>query len=190
MAKLYVVFGLSGAGKDTVYELLRDELGSENCVNVKFSGLMKCTFEEWYGVPAGSFDDREFRERFVPGRNVTYLDVMVKAYHAWDEIDPALTVRPTERLIRQHLESGVNVVVTDCRKHTEAESLVAVGYEYGVEVVYVYGRVGEMRKSSDMLMEELRDRVVCVTDIQTHLELVNTGDIRHLIKQMKTEGLI
>lgn len=186
---VFVVLGLSGAGKDIVYEVLRREreLPDREVHNIKFSGLMKRTFEQWYDVPKGSFDDREFREQLVPGTDMTYLDVMVKAYHAWENIDPLLTVRPTIQQAQTLLENGHDVVITDCRKMGEAKAIVDIHQcGYNLRLIHVYGRVGETRKSSDVLLENLISYIhnSAYSDFYTFSKVANTGDLAYLAQQM------
>lgn len=150
MNRIYVLSGVSGAGKDMLAKYLMEF--DNDVVLVQWSAIAKRTYERWYNIPKGSLDDREFRLRQIPGMDKTYLQVLIDAYHAWNDIDPRLTIRPTLRVINRLLKDGKDVVITDTRKKEEADDLVElVNRSRVIELfnVHVFGREGEAALSSD-----------------------------------------
>lgn len=169
---IYVVMGLSGSGKDTVASNL-------DVINVKWSAYAKRFLEGCYGLASNSLDDREARLQLVPGESFTYLDVLKRAYEAWDIIDTKLTVRPTKEYIQTYLEDGYNVVLTDTRKYSEVEAIKELSNAgYKVCVIYIYGRLGETRLAPDELLEGLI------------AELISFSDEYHKVMNNRTEGAL
>lgn len=161
MNRIYVLTGLSGAGKDTLANALKEF--DSDVVQVQWSALMKRTFENWYGIPAFSLDDREFRQTIVPGLSKTYLQVMIDAYHKWNEIDPRLTIRPTIAGVKELLDLGKDIVITDTRKKEEADDLYSLVMLERTEIdlfhVAIGGRVGEAALASDDNLEYNRGKL-------------------------------
>lgn len=154
-SRIYTLSGVSGAGKDTLAKALMEF--DSDVVQVQWSGIFKRTFEAWYGIPTGSLDDRVFRLTEVPGLGKTYLQVMIDAYHKWNEIDPRLTIRPTIRRIKSLLDEGKDIVITDTRKKEEADDLYSLVMHQRPEVdlfhVLIEGREGEAELASDDNLE-------------------------------------
>lgn len=182
MSTIFVLLGLSNSGKDTAAGFMLAD-------NIKFSAMMKRTLEKWYGLNEGDLDNKFVRSQIVPGESFTYLDVMVRAYHAWQAIDDKLTVRPTTKQIRQSLEAGRDVVLTDIRKEVEVEAVRELSKEgHNVVLVHIFGRQGEQRLSSDAKLEELFEELRhFANDV---IGLQNNGDIDHLVDEMMFHGLI
>lgn len=177
--RLYVVMGLSGAGKDTVATYLE-------AINVKWSAYAKRFYEQCYNLPEGFLDDREKRLQVVPGENFTYLDVLKRGYEAWDIIDTKLTVRPTTKQILILLEDGHNVVLTDTRKYSEVEAIAHIGLSgYKVILIHVFGRSTEQMLESDRLLPSLLLRLHRFAS-SVH-EICNTGSAKQL--QDKVSGI-
>lgn len=166
MNRIYVLTGLSGAGKDTLAKELIEY--DEDVVQVQWSGIAKRTYENWYGIPKGSLDDREFRLQNIPGFDKSYLQVLIDAYTKWDEIDPRLTVRPTLRYIHALLDQGHDIVITDTRKKEEADDLFNLVMYERPEVclfhVSLEGREGEKKLESDDNLEYNQDKLGLCAD--------------------------
>jgi hypothetical protein len=119
MTHILLITGLSDAGKDSVALRLGLPI-------VKFAAPMKRTFEDYLQLPQGALDDKEFRLQKVrcpiSGKplNYSYLDLMIKAYRAWDNIEPGLSLPKVKSVIDQH----ATVAITDCRKVVEARFLM------------------------------------------------------------------
>ncbi len=181
MNRIYTLSGVSGAGKDTLAKALM-ELDND-VVQVQWSGIFKRTFENWYGIPEFSLDDRVFRLTEVPGLGKTYLQVMIDAYHKWNEIDPRLTIRPTIRRIVELLNEGKDIVITDTRKKEEAEDLYYLVMYGDIENkrvidlfnVHIFGRKGEAALESDDNLDRNLTTLSCCSS--SDLTFINNGGI-------------
>lgn len=152
MTNVFVLIGNSGAGKDTAAEIL-------GVPNIKWSALMKRTFEEWYGCKPGSFEDREFRVTHILPNGDTPLGVMVKAYDAWNAIDPGLTARPIARKVKHLLELGCDVCFTDTRRQLEAELICDMANATDSTVV-VISIVGGTQLTTDRQQRNIHDTLM------------------------------
>jgi hypothetical protein len=116
-----VILGPSRSGKDTTFGVLCKTL-EVPLVNIKFSGPMKRVLEYMYVLPEGSMEDPGTRASEVPGLpGVTFLDLMVRCYHAWPLMDPRMGMERSKEDVRVAQDSGVIPVFTDVRKDCEAQ---------------------------------------------------------------------
>lgn len=162
MSYIVAILGYSRSGKDTIASEMTG-------YRVKFAGLMKRTFEEWYGLERYALEDEKVRNSKPEGSRDTYLKIMVKAFHAWDEIDPLLTIRPTIREIKHILSCKQPVIITDVRKPKEATALVGTGYP--VHVINVKRDIAKAEPSDMFLetnLEYLRRRAASYTVVENN----------------------
>lgn len=178
MGKQFVILGLSGAGKDTIAELLIKHRRTR-CYNLKWSALAKTTLAQWYDVAEEYFTDPVKRTEQVPGENFTYLDVLVKAYHAWQEIDPKLTVRPTVKHIKTIISTS-DIIYTDTRSLAEAEAIAQLAHEHFTHVIHVFGSAIEYRQSSDRMLEDIKYHLALNCPVFDYHRMYNGGSIRDL----------
>lgn len=140
MSYIISIHGYSRSGKDTLASYLKG-------AKIKFSAPMKRAFESWYGLAPMALEDPVVRASEVPGRTgVTYLGVMIKAYHAWQDIDPLLTTRPTIRKIKRCLEQNQPVILTDLRLPVEVSEVIALAYPIATVGVF---RLASTYETSD-----------------------------------------
>jgi hypothetical protein len=145
--------GYSGAGKDT---LCREMQKLIRAANVKWSRPMKDMFEMVYDLPAGFLDDPEKRLEKLPGTDISYLDVMVKAFEFFPQIDPHMMTRKVTKLIKQMLMSRT-VILTDTRNFTEMYVILKF-LDEGIEVIPVWiNRPGITAMKSDEYQREIFD---------------------------------
>lgn len=180
MSYIICILGKSRAGKDTLASFLT---GSK----IKFAGIAKRTFEQWYGLNKGDLERSEVRNAQVPDLDgVTYLDIMVRAYHAWRAIDPYLTIRPTIKQIQAELGADKPVIITDVRSPEELTSLLKLPCP--LFAVYIR-RDGCPEVTSDEHLEANWQRLVSEAD--EVFSIVNSGNLDILkAKARKIEAYI
>lgn len=150
---ILVILGVSRSGKDT---LCRIALEENPGVNIKFSGPMKRTYEYLYDLPEGSLDDYHTRFLEVPNLpGVTYLDIMIRAFETWPQVDPYLCIRKTRKAIDSALSQDLSVVFTDIRNPAEVETLKDVINNTDVPLKVIrLNRETAKGKASDKHLEE------------------------------------
>lgn len=123
----------------------------------------------------------------MPGSTTTtYLDVLVKSYHFWLEVDPLAPKYPTIREIEKTLAVGMPVILTDIRMPQEVEVVLDLNYPlYAIRV----SRPGSPDISSD---ESLEDNWETLTRYANeYYEVNNTEDLAHLVDlAIEIEGFI
>lgn len=150
--QLLVILGVSRSGKDTLAKIA---LSVSPGTNVKFSAPMKRVYEYLYDLPEGSLDDDQTRFLEVPGLpGVTYLDIMIRAFKTWPQVDPYLCIRKTRKTIDSALSQGLSVVFTDIRNPAEVETLKDVIRNTDVPLrVIRLDRETAKEKASDVHLE-------------------------------------
>jgi predicted kinase len=143
---IYVFLGASGAGKDTAAEIIE-------VPNVKWTTIIKETLENWYKLPKGSFNDREFRENYILPNGKTPLQILIELMECWNKVDPLLTARPTmQKVIASRLKQGLDVCFTDTRRAEEAELIMEAAKKYKAKVVVIYIKGGKTLPSDNQLL--------------------------------------
>lgn len=118
--KVVIITGPSRAGKDHAGLLLGLPI-------VKFSAPAKQAFEKMLNVTPG-FLESPMRERYVPHpvtgeeTDITYLDILKRAYHAWESIFPYGISLPAVEASWQPYNA---FVVNDLRKQLEIDLILA-----------------------------------------------------------------
>jgi len=131
---LIVLAGLSGAGKDTTFRLMRDLL-SHALVNVKFVEPFKLMLSQYLGVTLEQLEDREWRTTVIDDLGVSPLDLMVKGFEVMPQLHPRLGLHYTKRQVASYLERGQVPVFTDMRNPVEAEYLKSLAT---TEALYLF----------------------------------------------------
>ncbi len=155
-AKIYVMSGLSGAGKDTCASLL-------DATNIKFSSLGKRALEKIMDLPEGFLDDRFLRQQVAPDcQGRTYLQVLIDmSLHHQKFLGQDYFPRKIQSQILDCLGQGKDVVLTDVRHYSEMlmiADLNLMGYK--VVPCWVLGGTAEPSdKYSLEIMQELCRRL-------------------------------
>ncbi|MFB2876880.1 hypothetical protein [Floridanema aerugineum] len=167
IASIIVILGNSGAGKDTVTEVLKAEVG--NCIVHKWSAPMKRMLEYAYDLPTGSLEDREIRSQEVPDMpGVTYLDLMVRCFEFFPKIDPLMMIRKVFRAIQSDVKNKGKIVISnDLRNPLEAEAIANLAIYYPLHIIRVE-RKGCKGLKSDKFLK---------TNYQTLLKVAKTAHI-------------
>lgn len=180
---LYVVFGKSGAGKDTVGDWLTENKGT---TGIKFAAPGKRALEFMMQIPEGSMDDRVFRSQVAPfmqGR--TYLEVLVDFWKHRELVigDELFTAQTYSKLLELSSNSK-DVCITDARNLEEGEAiwkLVEAGC-FSLELMLV-SRGKSKRLASDIHQLDILNTLMPICDSYTHLD--NNADISALHYQLK-----
>jgi hypothetical protein len=188
---LFIVSGVSGSGKDTVYELLNEIVP---CRNIKFSSPCKRMVEDWLDLPNESLNDNNFKSQHVinPVNNkresFTYLDMLIEAYHCWDKMYPGgyLSVGKIKKTIEEDVWD-LNLCFTDVRKDSEIELIQSIQHNYDKTILFtvngdrgnklstdgntniykiIFDDIFELRNNRTTLKRELKE------DLQRYLEKV------------------
>lgn len=176
---IVMLFGASGSGKDTIAE----HLYHSKCIHYKFARPMKEFVEKCYNLPYGTLDTQEGKAQKLPNSDKTFADLLVGAYHFWQQFDDAMTARGVMKKV-EHLilKTPWNSVISDCRKLCEAELLRDFCWQHPdvrLHVLRVVGR-GEM-KSSDL---EQQDCINLLNNSCSYFTSViyNEGSLESLMK--------
>ena len=139
---IYIAYGVSDSGKDTVASLLNK---FSPCQNIKFTECWKRAFEEWLCIPKYSLDDKAFRIKkvinTVTGKeeDYTYNDVMYRWYHQLKEVIPGEWLYAGYLANKlQHLVTSI--CITDLRKSIEIDVLNKLSESYELVLLNVKGR--------------------------------------------------
>lgn len=171
-----IVFGYSGAGKDTIGEYICTK---RDATIVKFAAPGKRALEFMLRIPEGSLDNRRFREQVAPhcqGR--TYLQVLVDfCVHKASVIGEDLFTQQTMVVIKDVLTSGKDVVITDLRSYDEYKAIVNLAEEVSIRLYWVERRSAKML-ASDRVQETIYAKLKQVADSATEID--NNGSLKHL----------
>lgn len=151
----FIIWGISDSGKDTVYNLINEQLPT---VNIKLSQPCKDTLEKWLNLSEGSLNDKNFRTKFVTNiitgkqEDYTYDDILVRAFKAWNDMVPGgwLTVGYIAKIITDEQNPWFlkkNIAFTDVRRHCELEMIKQLADKFNLVFIHVAGR--GTQKSSD-----------------------------------------
>ncbi len=154
-----VLFGASGSGKDTIAGWLEKEKGF---LQRKFARPMKEFVEKCYGLRPFTLDTPEGKAQLLPESDKTFGDLLVGAYHFWQQFDDAMTARMVARDIEElTISTPWNVVLSDVRKPCEAMMLRDMVWEFEgdennpyikLHIIVVGGRGVQL--SSDWMQKE------------------------------------
>jgi hypothetical protein len=153
---LYVIHGLSQAGKTRISEYLQ----VNGAVELHPIASWKRLHEQIYGLPIGALDN-EIGKSFVPeGMNMTMNDFMVKLYFFMRDVDPYYSSRSLRVLLRQHNNAGTPaVIVLSLRNQAEVETIIDFIKEVE-NVVYIHvTRDSSKMLASDELHDEIHDQL-------------------------------
>ena len=115
---IIVVIGQSGAGKDTSYTILEQQL----CLpaqNVKFVKPFKEAMANYLGVALEMLEDRVYRNQILPELGCSPLDLMVRGFKHMPNIHPELGIYYTRRQVQSVFENDQIPIFTDCRNPAE-----------------------------------------------------------------------
>lgn len=181
--RIICLLGKSRAGKDTFAGLLEHELYFPLVARIKFAAPMKYALEYLYDLEDGALEDQEVRKSKVPGLDVTYLDLMVAAYHNWRAVDPYIVLRKTLRRIETCLAEGYTVILTDLRSPEEALELNRIAHKCPLHLG-ILSRAEAANVTSD---ESLPDNISTLMAMAHTTQVVNNNkDIEYLAVQAKT----
>lgn len=146
---MYIVMGMSGAGKDTVGEWLLKEPRSKL---VKFAAPGKRVLEFMMRIPEGSLDNRAFRMSIAPNcQGRTYLQVLIDFYiHKEKVIGKDLFTNQTMEVILEHVASFRDIIITDLRSWDECEAILSIAEDVELNVIWVYRKGGKMLESDKL----------------------------------------
>ncbi len=150
-AAIYVIQGISGAGKDTCYQILEKYV--PGLLNIKWSSPMKRMMECAYSLSPGSLDGREIRHELVPGHpdGITYGELMVRCWQHFPAIDPMLGKRGLIQSVQDNLSSGTSVAFTDTRNYEEVSEVTKLAAKYPMYLIGVTGLYGSPKTSDNNL---------------------------------------
>lgn len=162
MNKLYVLVGVSGAGKDTTAEIIQRQLYAT--VNVKFSQPMKDAFEQWLGLERG-FLNTDKRNLYVLNQvtgereNFTYHDLMIRAWKSWREIYPSLTVGYVYRncLTELTYSKNVSLIFSDVRNKEEMQAVRLLKEKTNTPICFIILEGRGDAKESDAYCNTLKN---------------------------------
>lgn len=181
--KVYVITGISGSGKDTTFAILASYISP--LVNIKWSSPMKRMMEKAYGLAPLELESRDIRNQVITGHpeGITYLEMMVRCWKVFPQIDPMLGKRQLLVDVYKMLDSGINVAFTDTRNPEEVDELVKLAEAgYQLHLLSVSGDYGTA-KDSDIYVREANQRLYKVIGYYYHLE--NKGSIYQLDRQIQ-----
>ena len=158
----FIIWGYSDSGKDTVYNLINKHLPTEN---IKLSQPCKDTLEKWLGLPEGSLNDKEFRQKQVVNtitnyqEDYTYDDLLVKAFDAWNLMTPGgwLTVGYIGQVLTNPNYSYLtsNIAFTDVRRHSELDMIkLQLANHYNLVFIHVVGRGTQKSSDKELTVED------------------------------------
>lgn len=158
----FIIWGYSDSGKDTVYNLINKHLPT---TNIKLSQPCKDTLEKWLGLPEGSLNDKEFRQKQVVNtitsyqEDYTYDDVLVKAFDAWNLMTPGgwLTVGYIGQVLTNPNYSYLtsNIAFTDVRRHSELDMIkLQLANHYNLVFIHVVGRGTQKSSDKELTVED------------------------------------
>lgn len=151
------IFGASGSGKDTAGSYLER---NHKFLGRKFARPMKEFVETQYNLKPGTLDTQEGKAQLLyPGSDKTFADLLVGAYHFWQQFDDAMTARNVAKDIEELVvNTPWNVVLTDVRKICEALLLRNIVWEHEndehdpdvkLHIVCIGGRGQELSSDSE-----------------------------------------
>lgn len=182
---IHIVFGFSGAGKDTVGAIIQK---ASKSTLVKFAAPGKRALEGMLHIPVGSLDDRVFRQQVAPwcqGR--TYLQVLIDFYkHKALVIGEDLFTQQTFQVIINTLDSNRDVIITDLRSWDEYRAIVELANLYYIKLYWVERKSARMLES-DILQESIYQRLKPLSKFEA-VELDNNGTFQDLRK--KVQGVL
>ena len=114
------ISGKAGAGKDTVLEMIKEQVGDVH--NRKFSGSLKELASELLGVEASMFESQEFKESFINGSYMTFRDFLIELGMLMRKVDHNYWVKKSMEIIND----GINVF-TDMRFPNEMNAIKDMG---------------------------------------------------------------
>jgi hypothetical protein len=153
---VYVVFGASGSGKDTVADYLYN---TAVALPVKFAAPVKRFIEKTYGLDVGVLDKPEGKSMTLPDSSgKTFLDLLIGLYHFTTIYDDAMFARGVVKEIERLLKTSTwDVVISDMRKLVEAELLLDALIRTGAELVVVQMEGRGSTLSSDLAQKVCLD---------------------------------
>lgn len=151
---IFLILGESGSGKDTLGNFIAERLDYEL---MKFSAPCKRFWEKVYQLPKYSLDDRQFREQerldiYGQPAGETYLDVLVKSYHNFLDVDPQVMIRLIELDILTNQQKGRGMVFTDVRTKEELDFLLTYWELVPFSVIHIKSK-RSTKLSSDLNLE-------------------------------------
>ena len=176
MAKVFVLMGYSGVGKDSLCAELQKL--NKTAKNIKWSQPMKEMFEFAYGLSPGYLNDPVLRLNEVPDMpGVSYLDIMIRAFEYFPKIDPHMMTRKVFLDIEKALLSGFDVILTDTRNRAEEEVIKELSKSYEVILVWIT-RPGIKAQLSDQLQADILWEINNYCTEQ--FAVINDGDLTKL----------
>lgn len=185
---LFMVMGYSGAGKDTIGDLIKAEIASQT---VKFAAPGKRALEFMLQVEEGLLDDREKRIEVAPNcQGRTYLEVLMDFYHHRKlVIGEDLFTSQTVDKLKGFSHDNVDVVVTDCRSTDEGLAIVnLVEHGYFNLVTLWVVREGAKMLSTDTLQHGIYEDLCNYSD--EHYVIYNKGTKEGLRDTLVDRGII
>lgn len=147
--KVVIITGASRAGKDYLAEGLGLDI-------VKFAAPAKRAFEVFLQLPVGFLDSPERTQAVkhpITGLDLdyTYLDILINAYHVWEDIMPDGFTLPA---FEASYQSYPIFAVTDMRKRLEIDFILSRFKQDDILHLRVEGR-GTVLSSDDNLHASL-----------------------------------
>jgi hypothetical protein len=140
MNPLIVVLGLSDSGKDTFADVALTKGYQEV---FKWVGGVKRAIEHLYYLPLNALEEDVYRHQLVPGKDYTYLNLLVMLYKENVTTKPlALSMfkDAAKWQLRVKLMAGKSIIITDTRQPEELEFINTLAKEFPVAFVRITGR--------------------------------------------------
>lgn len=131
---IIVLLGKSRSGKDSFGSVLEQQL---DMTKVKFADPFKRIVEQHYSLPNGAMEDPVYRNAKIPGRDITYLDLLKINYDLYEGIDSMFWRYPSIHKIQDALRTGRSVLLTDVRHPREADIVANFGSTYDIYTILI-----------------------------------------------------
>jgi hypothetical protein len=176
MTTIYVVTGISGAGKDTVSDIIKAKFQYYNTRIIKFAQPVKSFLEHVYDLPEGYLNTLgKYEPCPLPGMN--WNDLLVKWWEFTPRLDPYMWLRQTRAEVDKALKGGANIIFNDVRNLKEVEYLEALALNVPMCVIRVW-RPGAIALPSDEHLQEVELRLSRVALVSR--AVVNNGTLEDL----------
>lgn len=152
MARLFILLGPSGSGKDTAAGVLDGIIGG--LVNFKFAEPYKQAVASIYGLERWQLEDRAFRETMGPAGKTwgDHLAEGAKHFRAWD---PDVMLHQARKKLDHIMAHKVNVAFTDLRFPNEVGLVKSYLHHFcDCQAIYLL-REGAKFTSADTHLREI-----------------------------------